>query len=795
MALPPNYTLATNIEELFLFNGVPIVSGNVFTYSSLNPTTPKSIYSQDSLAPLPNPTAITNGKLVDESGTSVKPVYKLVDDNGNEELYYVVVRLNDNILNPELGTLVETRNDWPSQTDTSSGSGSATENFITNGQFRWNTTPTQQDEGLTGVITQAVTPVAAGGWEFIRDEGSTATDRVTFQRYASYVSSPSQSPRYAIVVENIAPDVTDTKKDLSYKWNDVNKFSSDTQEYNFSFGANVNAGTTDLELYIIRNFGTGGTVSPPEETLITTFTITNIFTLYNVSFVFGTSDGFTIGTNDDDYISLVLRCPLNNAFTVTATNFSLFKGSSPPSEYPLTTSRDFLVRSSFYDEEPRFNYNLYLKPIRTASGFQFDYSEIGRVEARILNEVPVSQFDADSNLVLCEGQSYAVNSYSPLGVPMERLWERSIFNSDQATNIFGNGSSFVEFGSNLPQLSTTISVSANQIGDTMVQDYVGMPTSFPINTVSTGNSYINLSTGVGTLYADAALSTAPILGIWGDPDFGSLVPINSPSIGTIPGVSLYVRTLQGMPSFFYSFALDVTAAWAGTYIQFYDPTNTQYYIWVRVNGVGVDPSPGGTGFRVDLIDGNPAWLAASLFAQIIRGGSAYTIQFLSGAAVPPGSAWLFSTYGGAGNWYVWYTVDGLGVDPAIALRTGIKVDLLSTDSALTVTSKTLMELNSIYYAVPDYRGMILRGMGDQWGPEDFVMTQSATNVQSIPHIIQWQSFSAHTHDYVQITGYVSNNPSGVGALDITGSSLQPTHYTGGNSTRPTNASVYYYIRY
>ena len=799
MAFPPNYVVSRNIEEVFLFNGLPIVSGWLFAYSAINPTTPKSIYSQNAepaIVALPNPTEIINGKLSDGVGSNTVAVYNVLDAEGNPELYHLVVRLNDNILGPEFGALVETRDNWPVNGDASAESLVHTENFVTNGQFRWNTVPSEPDAGLTGIITQPVTPVAAGGWFFVRDDTSTATDRVTFPRNPSYVSDPTQSPRYSVRVENLAPDATDLIKDLSYRWNDVNKFSSDTQTYTYSFVAQTTSGSVEVGIYIEKNFGTGGTVSPPQRILKDTITVTTTPTVFNVPFIFGTTDGETIGTNDDDYIAINFGLPTDSAFNFESTNVGLFEGDVLVSEYPITTSRDFLNRSLPNDEEPLNNYNLYLKYIRTQKGLEFDYSEIGRVEARVLNALPFSAFDTDSNLVLCNGDSYKVDSFSPLGVPMRRLWETSIFNPIVASNSFGNGPLFVEVGSRINIPSDFMSISANQLGDTLVQDDGGNPTNFVFQPVSTGNSNALLLSYAGVLYRNPSVPQLPIIGIFGVPYYIATTAINSPLAGSIPGTALYVKTLLGIPSFFYSFSANVTPAWASTYIQFYNAANMPYYVWCRVNGVGVDPTPGGTGFRVDLIDGYPAWLAASLIAQVIRGNSAYVVQCTAGGAIAAGSAFLFDTFAGAGNWYVWYTVDGAGSDPAIVGRSGIQVDVLSTDTSTDVAAKTVTALNSVYYATPDYRGMILRGAGDQYAIEDFIMTPSGADGREISSYIEWQGFASHHHMYLQTSVFVTQRQT-AGAVTFAPNSPANanTTDTGGNSTRPTTSAVYYYIRY
>jgi hypothetical protein len=64
------------------------------------------------------------------------------------------------------------------------------------------------------------------------------------------------------------------------------------------------------------------------------------------------------------------------------------------------------------------------------------------------------------------------------------------------------------------------------------------------------------------------------------------------------------------------------------------------------------------------------------------------VTFTDGSSVPAASYFTLNSANDATSYYVWYTVDAAGVDPAPG-GTGIQVDILSTDTFLDVTSKTL----------------------------------------------------------------------------------------------------------
>jgi hypothetical protein len=52
------------------------------------------------------------------------------------------------------------------------------------------------------------------------------------------------------------------------------------------------------------------------------------------------------------------------------------------------------------------------------------------------------------------------------------------------------------------------------------------------------------------------------------------------------------------------------------------------------------------------------------------------------------------------NYYCWYKVDGAGTDPLVTSRTGILVDINSTDTTDQVASKTATPLNFLEFNLP-----------------------------------------------------------------------------------------------
>lgn len=171
----------------------------------------------------------------------------------------------------------------------------------------------------------------------------------------------------------------------------------------------------------------------------------------------------------------------------------------------------------------------------------------------------------------------------------------------------------------------------------------------------------------------------------------------------------------------------------------------QYYVWYTVSGVGVDPAPVGlTPIPVFIETGDSANTIAQktedAIAIFIRDFSLAiststitvtnldvgyttdaTIGTFSGSTIsisvtnqgtgelasqettsittttPAGLAgkyWTINNAFNRGQYYVWYTVDGVGTDPMPANKTGLLVAVLSTDTDADVASKTVTVLNN-----------------------------------------------------------------------------------------------------
>ena len=166
---------------------------------------------------------------------------------------------------------------------------------------------------------------------------------------------------------------------------------------------------------------------------------------------------------------------------------------------------------------------------------------------------------------------------------------------------------------------------------------------------------------------------------------------------------------------------------AGDYFTFNNPaTSVNYYIWFTVNGSGADPAiSGATGLKVNLFSTMTQDELTNSIICAFSGFMADYISCIAASSITPGAYFNFETPTTGANYYTWYTVDGNGDDPQVIGAIGLLVELVSSDTAVTVATKTLQVINSYSFATPDCRGVFLRGFDDapssvKWDYEQYI---------------------------------------------------------------------------
>lgn len=688
MALDSQYMIAPSLQEYFVDKdtGLPLAAGIVTFYSDLSRTDKKSIYMLSGTAPnytyveLPNPVTLSAvGTFADDNGNDIIPYYYPYDADGNVELYYVTVESAGEV--PQF-----TREAWPNLVNESSSTSLTLTNFIPNGQFlAHNNTPDD------GEIVSEITNIAQGGWTFERPDDSTATDTVTFERFGSYVGNPTASPRFAVNIECSSADSGDAYKDLRIKFRDVNKFSSEENQYTFSFTAISNGSDFDVDIDVIKNYGTGGSPSDTETINISEQTIGQSYEIFNIPFVFGSNSGKSIGTNDDDFVQIAISFP-NSLFNGTFTDFVLTAGNINITTFPTETDAEMLAGgvAGWMPIPDPDGMDIACPLVLTREGLRFDRSNIGKICSNFYLSDEIGELN-------CYGQMYEYAAYSDDGIPYSRLGDK-LWRSDLSVYCTGTGDNYFTAYPFLTS-STLFRISTNSTG-APVANAVDVSTGFTITKITTGANY-----GVKALTraTETCFVIADVIGA-----FATATAGNS-------GFTVSTgRSDTSLKQLYYITAIAASGL-AGKYFTFVNGTDhvTAYYMWFRVDGAGADPAPGGTGIRVDLLSGWNAGDVQQVIREAMNGSQITTISTVAGSLINSGSYFNIDSVDHGEDYpiafYVWYTVNGIGNDPEPANRTGIQVDILSSDTAAQVLSKTRIAVNRKYYQTPDLRGMFIRG--------------------------------------------------------------------------------------
>lgn len=339
------YTIAPSLQQGFIDkdSGELLAFGYIDFFRDLDHSTRKPIYTISGppdapvFTELPNPLFLSAiGTFIDPNNQQdIIPYYKPFDDEGNIDLYYIEVYNSGNVLQ-------FTRDHYPTVANGGSDLIVSQNNYIPDGQFLLH-----QDIPANGLVTEANTPLAYGGWIFVQDVGTSATNFVTFPRYDSPISNPLANPRYACEIKCTVPDPADSRKDLTLVITDVNFLQG--VDGTFQITAYSNDGVNhNIQLIIRKDYGTGG--SPSTEDIIATFLVTPQIQNFIVSFTMSSNTGKTLGLEDDDNLLIVLRSPLATVSDIIYTDAIYVAGVFSSLAYPDTTpeqTKEFAIPASF----------------------------------------------------------------------------------------------------------------------------------------------------------------------------------------------------------------------------------------------------------------------------------------------------------------------------------------------------------------------------------------------------------------------------------------------------------------
>lgn len=731
MSIDPKYIAAGVLDEYFVdkTTGLPLAGGVINFYSDNNRSVPKHVYAISGTAPDytfvdlgVSLTLSAVGTPVDESGNSIVIYYYPYDVDGNLDLYYVEVYSSTDVAQ-------FTREAWPPNVAGSTdGSDIGAFNYIPNGQFLLHNDlfPNGEDEGT---IVAAVTNVAPGGWFFLVPDATASVNNVSFPSFPEYVPEPSASPRFACRIVCSAADPSDDLKDLQIRFGDVNKFASNDQMYTFSLSAlTYFSSNFTAKLFLVKNYGTGGSPAATEITQLTTFTITDTETVFDYAFAFGTNGGNELGTNGDDYVALQLSIPTAFATGCDVTNFALLAGDVVVAQYPQQTNRDTVSRT-LADAIPNPDgSDLYLTPILTADGYIFDHSPIGKVYASVSGPV--------NNELNCDGGSHIAANYSSLKIPFSRLQEKLLATSGNGAQfpLFGTGAGFVDAYSD--GATGSLIIATNAAGaQTATAD---VNTTFSFLTSHTGGSTYGFTSKVFGGNGNFITSNAPGGPIGTITSGTSLLTVSCSA--ALNNGSLYPVSINQRQRVLVAVGADPPAS---SYFTISN-TATQYYVWFIKDGVGSDPAAGGTGIRVSYTSGMSFSALNFAISRTMNNAQVTEVVVKGGSAVVPNS--YFTFFASNQKYAVWYSLNGAGTAPVVANAILIEVDYTTADTITVINAKTATAINKYSYAVPDLRGYVIKGSGSSTVDENYLYRYS-----DIPYL---SGVGVGTYQYDMILGHV-----------------------------------------
>lgn len=744
------YTMSPALEERYVnkVTGLALASGYIKYYSDVNRAVAKQVYQRTgsppdySYVPLGSTVNLNiNGIPVDEFGNPVKPIYNLLDENGDKELYFIEVYSSTDVLQ-------YTQEGWPLTNVIEESADATTDvvNFIPNAQFLVHNFDSFEVGGV------AETNVAPGGWIFERPDDSSATDIISFNRIDAYTQTPAGSPRYEIVLNCVSPDIGDTYKLLACRFGDVNMFASEDQNYTFQIsGASKTLSNVTVNLYVLKNFGAGG--DPDQVIFVGTFDLTPDVTDFNFPILFGSNEGSNIGTENDDYVEIQLRLPTGSSFSAAFTDAILVTGSITNLAYPLQTNADTTVRTYSPPVGSYEGMDYYLPLVRTPQGLAFYDAMVG---------IPVPSFSATlpKGYLLADGAAYLTSGYSSDFIPYRRLQQK--YTTSDFQPFFGTGNDFVICGQRDGYNgSDNLFLMSNGFGTAAAVADGTTATGFTFNLVTDASSNIGFT---------AFKNDSNEITLRGPRE------IVSGGITFIPALSNFTLDNLLWSGLVKTNTYDLvtnnnsgTTGLASKYFGFDNPfTTDNYYIWFKVNGTGTDPAlPGATGILVSLISSMTTDLVTSAVMCAFSGYQSTYITCTAANTVPDGAYWTFESPTTSQQYYVWYTVDGSGSDPAVVGAMGILVELLSTDTATIVANKTLAAINTYYFAVPDMQGLLIRGNdpNQTWDyPSVFASGTNPARFNINPNLngsgagtLQLSGVMTHRH---QVTSSIQSTPGG-----------------------------------
>lgn len=687
---------------------VPLAGGFIYFYEDENRTVQANTYSDvsDNNNPVINPNPIQLG-----SSGDFPPIYM------EDRLYYIVITDNTG---DEANPVEVLEHYDPS--DLIANASAFNDNFIINPQFNFPIDFAKTTDE-PGEITKATT-VVAWAWEFLEDENTDSKNYVTFEQITG--QSIEGNPINQIVI-----DCQDTTADESLK--DLRSYLGEADFYNDSdltFGAQmIRLGATNINVTLLLEINYGDQGSPAELIELTTFNVGVARNKFAFAFPVPSIAGKTIG--EGNYLALRIRSPLQTISRLGITNVMCVPGNQLSvvfSDEPYGFSKAEIIGEATSIDN---------------AGLPENYSPYYYVDGKIIpyantGDIILCPTDAPQPFRhICDHASLKINGYNDQDIPYRRLY-------DVIGTTFGSG------GDLIVTAKANVVTFASPVGAREKTPYTAGTTAFTV-----ANTIIGLFQGIdlidnndmsvsGSFYNQFAPSqTTPVFPNVGAPTITTSSPAGlmaywgSPAINTN---NIQVTTLTpGSGVTNATFELTFTSLDPAQYQtretfvnDFYVASSFLEFADFAINSrqPGGNPEYINSGCRFSL-DGQvhyPIGVRSSTGAQLVNisstGKVLDTVDFKSALSMKQNIKIFIATVANPFNWtitvtgfptagqyclyssgtidyYFYFTVNGVGVDPAIVGRTGTAVPIFAGQTNEQIAEIIAETLNSGTFNVPD----------------------------------------------------------------------------------------------
>lgn len=230
--------------------------------------------------------------------------------------------------------------------------------------------------------------------------------------------------------------------------------------------------------------------------------------------------------------------------------------------------------------------------------------------------------------------------------------------------------------SNLITLNTTNDISLEIFADSLSPEETAARIAQYMYKAASGDAFcaMDVQTSAATTLATASGTFTVASGAAGD-------------TAVVKGVTLTAVDHRETSNITY--AADSSGSLNSKFFTFQEQSGiNKYYVWFNINSAGVDPAvAGAVGIEVAGATGASAATLATATVTAANAGAASSITFSADVSGSLNSKFFtFAKYKGTQGYYVWFNINGAGVDPAPAGLQGIQIAAATGASAASLAT-------------------------------------------------------------------------------------------------------------